>query len=56
MTKRDRKVDEITWSRVKTKSKLTNFIKLIQVERYNGKYGSSPQEIKEIFHDLVEFD
>ena len=48
-------VVKYTWSHIKTKSKLTNFMKLIQIE-YNGKYGSNPQGIKEILDDLFEFD
>ena len=47
MTRRDGKVVEITRSRVKIKSKLTNLMKLIQIEGYNGKYGSNPQGIRE---------
>ena len=43
--KRDREVVEYTRSRVKIKFKLTNFIKLILIEGYNGKYGSNPHEI-----------
>ena len=42
LTKRDREVVEITRSCVKIKSKLTNFMKLIRIEGYNGKYGSNP--------------
>ena len=56
LTKRDREVVENTRSRVKIKSKLTNFMKLIRIEGYNGKYGSNPQGIREIFYDLFEFD
>ena len=56
VTKRDRKIVENKRSRVKIKSKLTNFMKLIQLEGYNGKYGSNPQGIREIIYDLFEFD
>ena len=42
--------------RVKIKSKLTNLMKIIQIEGYNGKYGSNPQGIREISYDLFEFD
>ena len=42
--------------RVKIKSKLTNFMKLIRIEGYNGKYGSNPQGIREILTDLFGFD
>ena len=42
MTERDREVIENTRSRVKIKSKLTNLMKLIRIEGYNGKYGSNP--------------
>ena len=56
MTERDHKIVENTWSRVKTKSKLINFMKLIRIEGYNGKYGLNPQGIREISDDLFEFD
>ena len=56
LTKRDRKVIEIIRSRVKIKSKLTNFMKLIRIEGYTGKYGSNPHGIREILDDLFEFD
>ena len=42
--------------RVKIKSKLTNLMKITQIEGYNGKYGSNPQGIREISDDLLEFD
>ena len=54
--KPDCKVVEITQSRVKIKSKLTNFMKLIRIEGYNGKYGLNPQGIRKILDDLFEFD
>ena len=47
---------EITQSRVKIKSELTNFMKLIRIEGYNGKYGSNPQGISEMSDVLFEFD
>ena len=56
VTKQDCKVIENTQSRVKTKSKLTNFMKLIRIEGYNGKYGSNPQGTREILDDLLKFD
>ena len=56
LTKGDREVIENTRSRIKTKSKLTNFMKLIRIEGYNGKYRSNPQGIKEIVNDMFEFD
>ena len=56
MTNRDRVVIENTWSRVKIKSKLTNFKINSRIEGYNGKYGSNPQGIREILNDLFEFD
>ena len=56
LTERDREVIENTRSRVKRKSKLTNFMKLIRIEGYNGKYGSNPQGIREILDYLFEFD
>ena len=43
-------------SRVKKKSKHTNLMKISRNEGYNGKYGSNPQRIKEIYGDLFEFD
>ena len=42
--------------RVKTKSKLTNLMKISLIEGYNGKYGSNPQGISEISDKLFEFD
>ena len=48
-------VVENTWSRVKIKFKLTNFKIKSQIEGYNGKQGSNPQGIREIFYDLFEF-
>ena len=56
VTKRGREVIENTRSHFKKKSKLTNFMKLIRIEGYNGKYGSNPQGIREILDDLFEFD
>ena len=47
---------EYTRSRVKTKSKLTNFKNNSRIEGYNGKYGLTPQGIREILDDLFEFD
>ena len=41
---------------VKTKSKLTNLMKISRIEGYNGKYGLNPQGIREIYDDLFEFD
>ena len=49
-------VVKYTRSRVKIKSKLTNFMKLIRIEGYNSKYGSNPQGIREILDDLFKFD
>ena len=56
MTERDCEVIENTRSRVKIKSKLTNFMKLIRIEGYNGKDGSDPQGNREILDDLFKFD
>ena len=56
MTKRDREVVNCTQSRVKNNSKLTNLMKISRIEGYNGKYGSNPQGIREIYNDLFEFD
>ena len=56
MTDQDRVVVNFTRSRVKNNSKLTNFMKISQIEGYNGKYGSNPQGIREISYDLFEFD
>ena len=44
---RDHEVIENTRSHVKTKSKLINFMKLILIEGYNGKYDLNQQEIRE---------
>ena len=49
-------VVEGTRSRVKIKSKLTNFKINSRIEGYNGKYRSNPQVIWEILDDLFEFD
>ena len=56
LTKRDHEVVENTWSRVKIESKLTNFMKLIQIQGYNGKYESNPQGIRKILNNLFKFD
>ena len=31
-------------------------MKISRIEGYNGKYGSNPQGIREIYDDLFEFD
>ena len=54
--KRDREVINCTRSRDKIKSKITNLMKISRIEGYNGKYGSNPQGIREIYDDLFEFD
>ena len=56
LTKQDHEAIENTLSRVKIKSKLTNFMRLIRIEGYNIKYGSNPQGRREILDDLFEFD
>ena len=56
VTDRDREVINCTRSRVKNNSKLTNLMKISRIEGYNGKYGSNPQGIREIFYDLFKFD
>ena len=53
---RDREIVENTRSRVKIKFKLINFMKLIQIEGYNGKYESNSQGIRKILDDFFEFD
>ena len=45
-----------TLIRVKIKSTLTIFMKLIRIKGYNGKYWSNPHEIREILDDLFDFD
>ena len=45
-----------TLIRIKIKSKLTNLMKITQIEGYNGKYGSNPQGIREISDDFFKFD
>ena len=45
-----------TRSRVKTKSKLTNLMKISQIQGYKGKYGLNLQGIREIYDDPFEFD
>ena len=52
----DPMVIENTRSRVKIKSKHTNFKNNSWIKAYNSKYGSNPQGIKEILDDLFEFD
>ena len=37
VTRRNREVIDFTRSRVKTKTKLTNLMKIIRIEGYNGK-------------------
>ena len=56
LTNRDREIINCTRSRVKIKSKLINLMKITRIEGYNGKYGSNPPGIREIFYDLFEFD
>ena len=53
---RDSEVIEITRSRVKIKSKLTNLMKITRIEGYKGKYSSNPQGNREISDELFEFD
>ena len=55
VTNQDHEVVNFTRSRDKNNSKLTNLMKITRIEVYNGKYGSNPQEIKEILDDLSEF-
>ena len=43
-------------SRVHTKPKLTNLMKISRIEGYNGKYGSNQQRIRKKIYDLFEFD
>ena len=52
----DCEVIKNTWSPVKIKSKLTNFMKLIRIEGYNDKYGSNPKETREISDVFFELD
>ena len=56
LMERDCKVVEITQSRVKIKSELTNLMKVTQIEGYNGKYGSNPQGNRKILKDVFEFE
>ena len=56
LTDRINVVVNYTPIRVKIKSKLSNLMKIIQIEGYNGKYGSNPQGIRGISDDLFEFD
>ena len=56
MTGRDREVVDLTRSRVKNISELTNFGKLTRIKGYNGKYGSNPHGIKVFSRDLLEID
>ena len=45
-----------TPTHVNIKSKLTNLMKITQIEGYNGKYASNPHGIREISDDLFEFE
>ena len=56
MTRLDREVINFTRSHVKTKSTLSNLMKISRIEGYNGKYGSNPQGIREIYDDVLDFD
>ena len=56
MTEQINVVINCTPIRVKIKSKLTNLMKITRIEGYNGKYGSNPRGIREIFSDLFEFN
>ena len=56
VTNRDHEVVNFTRSRVKNNFKLTNLMKISRIEGYNGKYGSNPQGIREIYDDLFKFD
>ena len=56
LTDRDREVVNCTRSRVKTKSQLTNLMKIPRIEGDNGKNVSNPHGFREISDDLFEFD
>ena len=56
LTRRDHEVVNFTRSRVKSKFKLTNLMKISRIEEYNGKQGSNPQGNKEIYDDLFKID
>ena len=56
LTNRIDAVVNCTPIRVKIKSKLTNLMKIIQIEGYNGKHGSNQQGIREISDVFFEFD
>ena len=56
MTNGDREVIICTRSRVKIKFKLTNLMKISQIDGYNDQYGSNPQGIREISKNLLKFD
>ena len=56
LTRRNREVVDFTRYRVKNNSKLTNFKKFTRIKRYNGKYGSNPQGIKQFLDVVFKFD
>ena len=56
VTERIDAVVKCTPIHVKNKTKLTNLMKLIRIEGYNGKLGSNPQGNKVFSRDLLEID
>ena len=56
LTRRIDAVINCTPIHVKTKSKLTNLMKISRIEGYNDKSGSNPQGNKVFLRDLLEFD
>ena len=56
LTRQNHEVIDFTRSHVKNKTKLTNFVKLIRMEGYNGKEGSNPQGNKVFSRDILEID
>ena len=56
MMRRDREVINFTQSPVKNNTEFTNFMKMLRIEGYNGKYGSNLQGNKEIIDVIFEID
>ena len=54
MTKRNHEVINCTRSNIKHNSKLSNLMKISRIEQYNGKYGSNPYGIRDIYNDLFK--
>ena len=56
LTRQNREVVDFTRYRVKNNTELTNLMKMIRIQGYNGKYGSNPQGIKQFLDIIFKFD